>query len=107
MRTFQKPKQPIESLSLVSNGEHSSQYSYKETVPKINFVGEMKESQNQVVTIDLRKNFKFNTNKPFDTAKLREELTPIAHKRFTTKKKSGFSQVSHETCNSNIEITLV
>ncbi|CAD8129131.1 unnamed protein product [Paramecium sonneborni] len=60
--SFKKPIQPIQQLSIISNGDQSSLFTRKETVPKINFVGEMKESINQNTTVDLRKNQKLHTH---------------------------------------------
>ncbi|CAD8121087.1 unnamed protein product [Paramecium sonneborni] len=102
---FKKPIQPIQQLSIVSNGDQSSLFSRKETVPKINFVGEMKESQNQNTTIDLRKNLKLHTHGSFDITKLQDGLSPAVNNRFSSKKKSQFSQRSHETYNSYLDLS--
>ncbi|CAD8123482.1 unnamed protein product [Paramecium sonneborni] len=102
---FKKPIQPIQQLSIISNGDQSSMISRKETVPKINFVGEMKESQNQNTTIDLRKNLKLHTHGPFDITKLKDGLSPAVNNQFSSKKKSQFSQRSHETYNSFLELS--
>ncbi|CAD8201457.1 unnamed protein product [Paramecium octaurelia] len=101
--SFKKPIQPVQQLSVVSNGDQSSLFSRKETVPKINFVCEMKDSQNQNTTVDLRKNLKLHTHGPFDITKLKDGLSPAVNNRFSSKKQSQFSQRSHETYNSYLE----
>ncbi|CAD8193514.1 unnamed protein product [Paramecium octaurelia] len=103
--SFKKPTQPIQQLSVISNGDQSSLFSRKETVPKINFVGEMKESLNQNTTVDLRKNLKLHTHGPFDVTKLKDGLSPAVNNRFSSKKQSQFSQRSHETFNSYLELS--
>ncbi|CAD8104483.1 unnamed protein product [Paramecium primaurelia] len=103
--SFKKPIQPIQQLSIVSNGDQSSLFSRKETVPKINFVGEMKDSVNQNTTVDFRKSLKLHTHGPFDITKLKDGLSPAVNNQFSSKKQSQFSQRSHESYNSYLELS--
>ncbi|CAD8122030.1 unnamed protein product [Paramecium sonneborni] len=76
-----------------------------DTVPKINFIREMKESINQDATLDLRQNQKTHNHRAFDRNKLQDDFTPSPINRLSAKNQSKHSQRSPDPHDSNLDLS--
>ncbi|CAD8201704.1 unnamed protein product [Paramecium pentaurelia] len=82
----------------------TDQMTLMDTVPKINFIREMKDSINQDATLDLRIDLKTQSQSTFDIRKLRNGLSPSPINRLSTKNQSKLSQRSPEH-DSNLDLS--
>ncbi|CAD8204178.1 unnamed protein product [Paramecium octaurelia] len=82
----------------------ADQMTLMDTVPKINFIREMKDSTKQDATLDLRIDLKTQSHNAFDIRKLRNGLSPSPINRLSAKNHSKPSQRSQDH-DSNLDLS--